>query len=88
VRCCSPVTRRGRRIPTWLAGGLLGGAIYAAACSRLGAGTQIGSERPPERREWRELVIQWASALSFALTVAYTEDWSRKEQHDHGQAGV
>jgi hypothetical protein len=81
-------SRRGRRVPAWLSGGLLGGAIYAVAFSRLGAGTQLGSERPPERREWRELLIQWASALSFALTVAYTEGWSRRGGDGDGQAGV
>ena len=72
-------SRRGRRVPTWLLGSLFGGAIYAVAFSRFGAGTRVGSERHPDRREWRELVIQWASALSFALVLAYTEAWSREE---------
>ena len=75
LACASPQVRR---TPPWLSGGLLGGIIYTVAFSRIGAGTLLGSERHPERRGWNELAIQWASALSFAQTVAYTERWSRQ----------
>ena len=73
-------SRRARRIPTGLAGCLLGVAIYGAAFSRAGAGTRLGSERHPERRRWYEFAIQWASSLAFALVVAYAEAWTRPEQ--------
>ncbi len=74
LACGSP---RLRRTPPWLSGGLLGGVVYTLAFSRIGGGTLVGSERHPDRRGWYELVIHWASALSFAQVVAYTERWSR-----------
>ena len=66
-----------RRVPAWLSGGVLGALIYAAAFSRLGGGTMVGAERHPDRREGRELAIQWTSALSFSLTLAYGYRWLR-----------
>ena len=60
-----------RQRPPWLTGGLLGVLIYIAAFSRIGGGTQVRSERPPERRDRREWVVQWTAALSFALSLAY-----------------
>jgi hypothetical protein len=60
-----------QRVPAWLSGGVLGLLIYAVAFSRVGAGTLVGAERHPDRRENRELAVQWTSALSFALTLAY-----------------
>jgi hypothetical protein len=83
LACESP---RVRQTPPWLSGGLLGGIIYTVAFSHIGGGTLVGSERQPERRRWYELAIQWASALSFAQVVAYTESLSRNTP-DHAKDG-
>lgn len=70
-------TRGVRRVPEWLAGGVLGLLVYAVAFSRVGTGTLVGAERPPDRRENREWAIQWTSSLSFALALAYGYRWLR-----------
>jgi hypothetical protein len=69
-------SRGGSRAPWWLTGTALGGLIYTLAFSRIGGGTLLGSERPPDRREDRERVIQVVSAFSFAFTVAFVEQRS------------
>lgn len=66
-----------RRVPPILPGGLLGALIYTLAFSRLGAGTQAGSERHPNRRGKHDWAVQLTSAFSFALTLAYTYRWWR-----------
>jgi hypothetical protein len=58
------------RPPPAVAGPLLGGVIYAAAFSRLGAGTQTGTETHPDRRHWRADALHWTAALSFSLATA------------------
>jgi hypothetical protein len=63
--------RATRQVPPWLAGGLLGMLIYALAFSRFGAGTRVGSESHPDRRDESEWAIHGTSAFSFALAVAY-----------------
>jgi hypothetical protein len=63
--------RLSRQIPPWLAGSLLGMLIYAAAFSRFGAGTQVGAESHPDRRDESEWAIHGTSAFSFALALAY-----------------
>jgi len=60
-----------RRAPPAVSGGLLGAVIYTLAFSRIGMGTATGAERHPERRGWRDWVVQATSVLSFSLIVAY-----------------
>ena len=64
-----------RRGPPLLTGGLLGGLIYAVAFSRLGAATKSHTERHPDRRSGHEWAVQFTSAFSFALTLAYCYRW-------------
>lgn len=66
-----------RRMSPALSGGLLGAVIYSVAFSRLGAGTLVGAERHPDRREERDWAVQLTSAFSFALILAYTYRWWR-----------
>ena len=74
-----PVERLGpRRVPPLLGGALLGGVIYAAAFSPLGAATRTRAERPTEQRPLRETVVHWLAALSFALTNAIAYQWLRE----------
>jgi hypothetical protein len=74
-----PVERLGpRRVPPLLGGALLGGVIYTAAFSPLGAATRTGAERPTEQRSVRETVVHCLAALSFALTTAFTYRWLRE----------
>jgi hypothetical protein len=74
-----PVERLGpRRVPPLLGGALLGGVIYTAAFSPLGAATRTGAERPTEQRPLRETVVHWLAALSFALTDAFAYQWLRE----------
>ena len=60
-----------RRVPPALSGGLLGAIIYTLAFSRTGMGPAIGAERHPDRRGWRDWLVQATSVLSFSLIVAY-----------------
>lgn len=69
-----------RRLPPPLGAGMLGGAIYTLAFSRLGVGTQVGSEPRPARRGGREWAVHWTSVLSFSLTMAYGERWLRERR--------
>jgi hypothetical protein len=70
-----PVERLGpRRVPP-----LLGGVIYAAGFSPLGAATRTGAERPTEQRSVRETVVHCLAALSFALTNAFAYQWLREQ---------
>ena len=67
-----------RRVPPLLGGALLGGVIYAAGFSPLGAATRTGAERATEQRPLRETVVHWLAALSFALTNAFAYRWLRE----------
>jgi hypothetical protein len=74
-----PVERLGpRRVPPLLSGTLLGGVIFAAAFSPLGAATRTGAERATEQRRLRETVVHRLAALSFALTNAFAYQWLRE----------
>ena len=75
-----------RRVPEWLSGGVLGALVYVAAFSRIGGGTLVGAERHPDRRENRELAVQWTSTLSFALTLVYGYRWLRGRAEGGGGA--
>lgn len=66
-----------RRVPPLLSSALLGGLIYTAAFSPLGAATRTGTERAPGRRSGGETVLHCSAALSFALTTAYAYRWLR-----------
>jgi hypothetical protein len=61
-----------RRVPTLPAAALLGGVIWTAAFSPIGAGTQTGTERQPRHRNWRDHTLHVTAALSFSLVAAYT----------------
>jgi hypothetical protein len=67
-----------QRVPLVVGAGTLGLVIYVAAFSSIGAGTQTGAERPPERRQPAERLIQWSAALSFAATMAASYRWIRE----------
>jgi len=74
-----PVERLGtRRVPPLLGSALLGGVIYAAAFSPLGAATRTGAERATEERPARESVVHWLAALSFSLTNDFAYHWLRE----------
>ncbi len=60
-----------RRVPPALGGSLLGAVIYTLAFSRVGMGTATGAERQPDRRGWRDWLVQATSVSSFSLIVAY-----------------
>lgn len=68
-----------RRVPPPVAGALLGAAIYTAAFSGIGAGTQTGAEREPEERKKREWAVHLTAPLSFALPLAYAYRWLREQ---------
>lgn len=67
------------RVPPLLGGALLGGAIYTAAFSPLGAATRTGAERQTEQRSTGETALHWSSALSFALTTSFVYRWLRTQ---------
>ncbi len=67
-----------RRVPPLLGAAVLGSVIYAAAFSPLGGATRTGAERPVGQRRWRETLLHWSAAMSFALTAAYAYDWLRE----------
>lgn len=67
-----------RRVSPLLGGAVLGGLVYLAAFSPLGAATRTGAERQPGRRDPRETVLHWQSALVFGLTNALTYRWLRE----------
>lgn len=54
---------------------VMGGAIWTAAFSHIGGGTQSGTEPHPSRRDWREHVLHVTAALSFSVTAAYLYAW-------------
>jgi hypothetical protein len=66
-----------RRVPPVLDAIAMGGIIYAAAFSSIGAGTQTGAERPPERRGTSEVLVHLTAAFSFAVTAAVSYRWIR-----------
>jgi len=59
-----------RRVPPLLGGAVLGGLVYLAAFSPLGAATRTGAERQVGRRDPRETLLHWQSALLFGLVNA------------------
>jgi hypothetical protein len=61
--------------PPAAGGATLAGAIYTLAFSRVGAATQTGSERHPERRRRRELVLHWTPAVTFSFITAFGFEW-------------
>jgi len=67
-----------RRVPPPLGGVVLAGLVYLAAFSPLGAGTRTGAERPVGRRDGRETLLHWVSALAFGLTNALAYRWLRE----------
>ena len=67
-----------RRVPPWLGGGLLTAVVYTAAFSAVGGATQTGTERPPERRDWRDTVVHCTAAGGFAFSTAYLYHWLRE----------
>jgi hypothetical protein len=67
-----------RRVPPPAGGAALAALIYAAAFSPVGAATQTGAERPPERRWGGERLVHWSAALSFALPAAFAYRWLRE----------
>lgn len=68
-----------RRVPPPVGGALLGGVIYTAAFSPIGGASRTGAERSPERRSWKETLLHWSAAMSFALTTAYSYRWLRNK---------
>lgn len=67
-----------RRVPPPLGGAVLGGLVYLAAFSPLGAATRTGAERQVGQRDPRETVLHWLSALGFGLTNALAYRWLRE----------
>lgn len=67
-----------RRIPPLLGGALLGGIVYAAAFSPLGAATRTGAEHEVGRRDPRETALHWSAALTFGVVNALSYRWLRK----------
>ena len=67
-----------RRVPPLLGGVVLTGLIYLATFSPLGAATRTGAERQVGRRDPRETLVHWLSALAFGLTNALTYRWLRE----------
>jgi hypothetical protein len=67
-----------RRVPPLLSGVPLGGIIYAAAFSPLGAATRTGAERKPEQRSIKETVVHCTAAFSFAWTTSFSYRWLRE----------
>ena len=67
-----------RRVPPPLGGLVLGGLVYMAAFSPLGAATRTGAERQVGRRDPRETVLHWQSALLFGLVNALVYRWLRE----------
>lgn len=67
-----------RRVPSLLGGALLGGAVYTAAFSPLGAATRTGTERETEQRSAGETIVHCLAALSFALTASFAYRWLRE----------
>ncbi len=67
-----------RRVPPLLGATLLGGAIYTAAFSPLGAATRTGAEPEAEHRSAGETVLHCTAALSFSVTASFTYRWLRE----------
>jgi hypothetical protein len=72
------LVQRERPTSPLVGGTALGALIYTLAFSHIGAATHSRTEPPPGRRRWRETLLHWTAALSFALTTAYTERWLRR----------
>lgn len=64
-----------RRVPSLLGGLVLTTLIYLVTFSPLGAATRTGAERQVGRRDPRETLVHWVSALSFGLINALTYRW-------------
>lgn len=67
-----------RRVPSLFGGLVLTALIYLATFSPLGAATRTGAERQVGRRDRRETLVHWVSALAFGLTDALTYRWLRE----------
>lgn len=57
----------------------LGSLIYALAFSRIGVGTQTGTEQYPDGRRWGKRVSLVAVAMAYALATAWF--WTRIKPH-------